>query len=144
MPKVRDLLKRKGSDVVTIDLEATVLDAAKKMNERRIGAVVVMQGEKIVGIFTERDVMNRVVAPLRDPAATRVRDVMTAKVAFCTPETPLEECRTAMTRHKIRHLPVVEDGKLAGLLSSGDLLARELAAQEETIRYLHEYMQGPN
>lgn len=144
MPKVRDLLKRKGSDVVTIDLEATVLDAAKKMNERRIGAVVVMQGEKIVGIFTERDVMNRVVAPLRDPAATRVRDVMTAKVAFCTPETPLEECRTAMTRHKIRHLPVVEDNKLAGLLSSGDLLARELAAQDETIRYLHEYMQGPN
>ncbi len=144
MPKVRDLLKRKGSDVVTIDLEATVLDAAKKMNERRIGAVVVMQDEKIVGIFTERDVMNRVVAPLRDPAATRVRDVMTAKVAFCTPETPLEECRTAMTRHKIRHLPVVEDNKLAGLLSSGDLLARELAAQDETIRYLHEYMQGPN
>ena len=129
---------------MTIDRDATVLDAAAKMNERRIGALVVMHEDKIVGMFTERDVMNRVVAIRKDPAATRIREVMTTKVAFCTLETPLEECRTAMTKHKIRHLPVVDGGKLAGLLSSGDLLARELAAQEETIRFLHEYMQGPN
>lgn len=144
MPNTRDLLKEKGGEVVTITRGATVLEAATKMNERRIGALVVLDGEKIVGIFSERDVMNRVVAAKKDPAAVHVHEVMTEKVAFCTLDTPLDECRSVMTRHKIRHLPVVEEGKLVGMLSSGDLLARELAVQEETIRYLHEYMQGPN
>jgi CBS domain-containing protein len=144
MTQVRDILKVKGSEVVTIGREETVLAAAAKMNQQRIGALVVMQDDKLVGIFTERDIMNRVVAAQQDAATTRVHEVMTVKVACCTMETSLEECRRAMTNHKIRHLPVMEDEKLAGLLSIGDLLARELAAQQETIRFLHEYMQGPN
>ncbi len=144
MTHVRDILKVKGSEVVTIGRDDTVLDAAGKMNQRRIGALVVMKDQKLVGIFTERDVMNRVVAAQKDSAATRVHEVMTAKVACCTPDTDLEECRMAMTKHKIRHLPVMEDEKLVGLLSIGDLVARELAAQQETIRFLHDYMQGPN
>lgn len=144
MSRVRNVLEAKGSDVCTIEPDKTVLDAASMMNECHIGALMVLEGDKIAGIFTERDVLNRVVAKRRDPAKTLIREVMTSKVAACKPDTTLAECRTAMTKNRIRHLPVVEKGKLLGMISSGDILARELEDQEETIRYLHEYMQGPN
>lgn len=147
MSLVRDVLNRKGDrghEVTTIESSAVTLEAAKQMRERHIGALVVMEGEKIVGIFSERDLMNRVVAAGKDPATTPVRDVMTAKVAFCTRDTTVESCRTAMSRNRMRHLPVVEGGKLVGIISSGDILSRELVDHEETIRYLHEYMHGPS
>lgn len=144
MSLVRDVLAGKDSDVCTIGPDKTVLDAAALMNHRRIGAVVVIDGDKIVGIFTERDVMNRVVADKKDAATTMIREVMTTKVAFCEQDTTLEACRGVMTKHKIRHLPVVEDGKLRGMISSGDILARRLQEHEETIKYLHEYMHGPS
>ncbi len=143
MSLVRDVLAAKDSDVCTIHPDKTVLDAAALMNHCRIGAVVVVEGDKIVGIFTERDVMNRVVAEKKDAATTIIRDVMTTKVAFCEQDTTLEACRGVMTKHKIRHLPVVEDGKLRGMISSGDILARRIQEHEETIKYLHEYMHGP-
>ena len=88
--------------------------------------------------------LNRVIAAGRDPATPRVSDVMTSRIACCSPDSALDECRTVMTNHRIRHLPVVEHDRLVGIISSGDLLARELRVQEETIRYLHEYMTGPN
>jgi CBS domain-containing protein len=143
MSLVRDLLNKKGHDVATVERDTTVFDAVRLMNDRRIGAVVVMQGEKIAGIFTERDVMTRVVGAERDPKKTKVREVMTEKVAFCVQNTTIDACRSVMTRHKLRHLPVVESGKLVGMVSSGDILAQELQESEETIKYLHEYMQGP-
>jgi len=143
MSRVRDVLATKGTEVCTIHPDKTVLDAAALMNQCRIGAVMIIDDEKIMGIFTERDVMNRVVAERKDPAATKVSDVMTSKVAFCEQDTTLESCRVAMTKHKIRHLPVVESGKLLGIISSGDILARRLQDHEETIKYLHEYMHGP-
>jgi CBS domain-containing protein len=101
-----------------------------------------MDGDTIAGIFTERDLLNRIVAARRDADVTPVDEVMTERVAFCEPDTTLESCRTTMTRNKLRHLPVVHDGRLVGIISSGDILARELHDQEETIRYLHEYMHG--
>ncbi len=143
MPSVCDILATKGTDVATIEPDKGILDAVAVMNDRRIGALVVVEGEKVVGIFTERDLLTRIVGQ-RDPAATLVRDAMTTKLAVCTRDTEIESCRAAMTRDKIRHLPVIEDGKLVGLISSGDILARELEAQAETIRYMHEYMTGPN
>lgn len=147
MSLVRDVLNRKGdkgAQVTTIESSAVTLEAAKRMQQGHIGALVVMEDEKIVGIFSERDLMNRVVAAGKDPAATPVRDVMTAKVAFCTRDTTVEFCRSAMSKNRMRHLPVVEEGKLVGIISSGDILSRELVDQEETIRYLHEYMHGPS
>lgn len=144
MSLVRDVLATKDSDVCTIGPDKSVLDAAILMNHCRIGAVVVIDGEEIAGIFTERDVMNRVVAEKKDAATTTVREVMTTKVAFCEQDTKLEACRGVMTTHKIRHLPVVENGKLLGMISSGDILARRLEEHEETIKYLHEYMHGPS
>jgi CBS domain-containing protein len=145
MPKVRDVLKTKGTSVITIHHEATVLDAAMLMNERRIGALIVMNGDVIAGVLSERDLLTRVIVSRKEPAATLVRDVMTREVRVCSLDSPLEECRAAMTHHKIRHLPAVDgDGRLVGIISIGDLVAREIALQEETIRFLHEYMQGPN
>mgnify|MGYP002623893062 CR=1 FL=1 len=144
MSLVRQVLDKKKGDVATIDRDASVQEAADLMHSRHIGALIVLHDGNIVGIFTERDLLNRVVAEKKDPAKVQVFEVMTKKVAVCSPDTPIESCRAAMTRNKMRHLPVVNDGKLVGIISSGDILARELQEQEETIRWLHEYMHGPN
>lgn len=142
MPKARTILDRKGSEVATVNRATTVLDAAKLMNERRIGALVVTDGDRAVGIFTERDILNRVVATSRKPEGTQVGDVMTSPMACVRRDTPLTECKAVMTEKRIRHLPVVEEGNLYGLISSGDILASESADQQATIEYLHEYLFG--
>jgi signal-transduction protein with cAMP-binding, CBS, and nucleotidyltransferase domain len=140
---VRDILKCKGSQVWTIGPEATVLQAALVMNERKVGATVVTDGGRIVGMFSERDVLQRVVGEHRDPAETRVADVMTHEVVCCTPETSLDEVRGAMKNRRIRHLPVVDgDNQLLGLVSIGDLNAFHQADQEQTIFLLNEYLYG--
>lgn len=142
MPTAQTILDRKGSDVATIDRDSTVLDAAKLMNDRRIGAAVVTAGERVVGIFTERDVLIRIVAAGKDAARTKVGEVMTTPMLCCRRDTPLAECRGLMTAKRIRHLPVVEEGRLYGLISSGDILASEAAEKQSTIEYLHEYLHG--
>jgi CBS domain-containing protein len=145
MAKVHDILVSKGGSVATIDHGAFALDAAVLMNNRKIGAVVIMDGSRIAGIFTERDLMNRVIVAGKDPSKTRLDEVMTREVRACSPDSPLEECRAAMTHHRLRHLPVVnEEGGLIGIVSIGDIVAREIAHQEETIRFLNDYIQGPN
>lgn len=144
MSLVRHVLAQKKCEVATIDRDATVQEAADLMHARRIGALVVLHQGSIAGMFTERDLLNRVVAEKKAPSQVKVSDVMTKKVAVCSSDTTIESCRAAMTNNKMRHLPVVDDGKLVGIISSGDILARELKEQEETIRWLHEYMHGPN
>ncbi len=142
MPTAQAILEKKGSVVATVDREATVLEAAKRMNERHIGALVVTSGDMVVGIFTERDILNRIVAAGRDPGKTKVAEVMTSPMACCRRDTRLAECKGVMTQKRIRHLPVVEDGKLYGMISSGDILASESADQQATIEYLHDYLHG--
>jgi len=140
---VKDILNKKNPSVASILKSDTVLDAAKKMNAGRIGSLVVTEGDNVVGIFTERDILTRVVASGRDPEKTPVGEVMTSPLACCRRDTTLEECRAVMTERRIRHLPVVEEKKLLGIITSGDILARKIDAHEETIRYLHEYIYGP-
>jgi CBS domain-containing protein len=143
MTKVSDILERKGNSVVTIRPDETVLDAARRMNEERIGAVVVSgDGRSVDGIFTERDVMRRVVAAGRPPESTLVADVMSSPVTCCKPGTTLNECQSVMTTKRLRHIPVVEDGELIGMISSGDILAQEVEVQQTTIEYLHGYLHG--
>lgn len=144
MPNVQHILDRKqrGKQVIGIGENATVLDAAKRMNEHRIGALVVTSGERVVGIFTERDILNRVVAAQRDASTTRVGDVMTSPVAVCSPDTARATCRTVMKSRRIRHIPVVVDDRLVGIVSIGDVVEDSEADNEETIRYLYEYMFG--
>ena len=143
MAQVRELLERKGSHVLTIDPAASVLRAAVLMNEYRVGSLVAVEDGRVVGMFTERDLLQRVVGERRDPAATRVGEVMTAAVVCCSPETTVDEARGVMRDRRIRHLPVADpDGRLLGLISIGDLNAQLQAAQEQTVFLLTEYIQG--
>lgn len=142
MRTVDDILQKKGRDVTIIPRTASVLDAAVVMNSKHIGAAVVSDGDRLVGIFTERDVLNRVVAAGRDPKTTIVQDVMSTPMACCTRMTTIGECSRVMREKRIRHLPVVEDGRLQGMISIGDLNATQVAEQAETIRYLNDYLYG--
>ncbi len=142
MPTAQTVLDKKGTVVTTVDQDVTVLDAAKLMNERGIGALVVGSGDKVVGIFTERDILNRIVAAGLNPASTRVGKVMTSPMACCGRDTKLAECKSVMTSKRIRHLPVVEEGKLFGMISAGDILASECDDRQATIEYLQEYLYG--
>ncbi len=142
MANVQAILERKGTQVYSAPEDTTVLAAARLMHEQRVGALVVTRGQKVIGIFTERDVLNRVVAAQRDPATTLVKDVMSSPVACCTPETSRVECLAVMRQRRLRHLPVVQGDRLMGIVSTGDLLEAAEADQQATIRYLHEYLYG--
>lgn len=143
MGHVFDLLADKGCEMFNVRQSDTVLAATQLMNQHRIGAVVVMNGDKAVGMFTERDVLSRVVAEQRDPSTTAVGDVMTRKVVCCTGETSIDEARSIMRTKRIRHLPVVgAEGQLIGLISIGDLNAWMIADGEATIHYMSEYIYG--
>jgi CBS domain-containing protein len=142
MSTVQTVLARKGGQVVSTSVADSVLRAASLMNERGIGGVVVLDGDHVAGVFTERDILRRVVAAGRDPATTTVGEVMTAPVAFCRRETTLAECRYVMTERRIRHLPVVDDHGVCGIVTIGDLMAHEATEQQATIQYLHEYIFG--
>ena len=142
MPTAQTILDKKGTDVATVDQDATVLDAAKLMNERRIGALVVISGDRVIGIFTERDILNRIVAVEKPPGTVKVKDVMTTPMACGRRDTKLAECKSVMTSKRIRHLPIVENGKLYGMISSGDILGHDSAEQQATIEYMQEYLYG--
>jgi CBS domain-containing protein len=143
MPTVREILARKGSQVITTGPAATALEAALLMNEHKIGALVVIDDGQVIGMFTERDVLRRVVGEHRDPATTCVGDVMTTEVFCCTADTTIDEARGAMKNRRVRHLPLVDDDRrLQGLISIGDLNAYEASNQEQTIFLLQEYLYG--
>ena len=148
MPTVRDLLGRKrargvqgAGEVVATTPDDTVLAAAQLMNERGIGGLVVKQGDQLAGIFTERDILRRVVGAQHDPATTRVREVMTAPVLTVGPDTRVAECRAIFTDRRIRHLPVVDaDGSVCGVVTSGDLLAFEADDARSQVEHLESYV----
>ena len=148
MSTVADVLRLKGFEVVTVGPKTTILEAAREMNLRRIGALVVVEerGEgagalrQVVGMFTERDVLMRVVAEQRDPLTTRVGDVMTPHVVYCSRQTPLSELKQIMRHRRIRHVPVLDGGSLVGMVSIGDLNALETESLMQTITVLEEYI----
>ncbi len=143
MATVREILALKGNHIETIDPSATVFQAAVRMNEKKIGALLVLDLDRLVGIVTERDILQQIVALRRDPAETLVEEIMTTEVACCLVSTNLDEARGVMKNRRIRHLPVVdEDERLLALISIGDLNAYQSTAQEQTIHLLHEYIYG--
>jgi CBS domain-containing protein len=140
MPFVKDILSRKGRNVWSTTPDATVLDATHSMNQYHVGALLVKQDDEIVGIFTERDVLTRVVAAGRDPVRTSIAEVMSAPVAYCTPDTPIDEVKAIITDQRIRHLPVIRNDQLDGMITSGDILAFEATDLSQTVRFLEEYI----
>ncbi|MCS7016616.1 MAG: CBS domain-containing protein [Gemmatales bacterium] len=143
MARLRELLQSKGTGVVTITPQATVLEAAQLMNQHRIGCVVVCAEREVVGILSERDILRRVVAACRDPSTTPVAEVMTTQVIFASPDTTVEQAQRLMMEKRIRHLPLLdEQGQLCGMISIGDLNAWEARTKEATIHWLQEYIYG--
>ncbi len=137
---VRDILRHKGSRVHTIGPGASALDAARAMNAERIGSLVVVDEGQVIGIVTERDILTRVVAADRPPAATPVVEIMTTPILTCTPATPLDELRATMRERRIRHVPVMEGDRLTGLVSIGDANVAERESMSQTIHYLEAYI----
>ena len=143
MPSALEILSEKGMQVYSASPDDTVLEATRKMNQHRIGAMMVMQGERVSGIFTERDVLQRVIGEMRNPADITVGEVMTRDIVCCGPDASLEEMSEIMRSKRIRHIPICdEDGKLMGLISIGDINAHHATQQSMQIHYLNEYIYG--
>ena len=137
---VRDLLARKGGDVLMVEPGTSVLEASRLMNERGVGSVLVMQDGTLAGIFTERDLMRRVVAVDKLPGATMVGDVMTSSLVTCTPDATMQDCGTVMSERRIRHLPVLGENGVVGVVTTGDLLAHELKEKDAAIQQLESFV----
>ncbi len=142
MPTVASILKNKPSHVVTIGPNATALDAAQRMNQHRIGCLVVAdpRGGRVVGIISERDILTRLVAQELDPRATLVSSIMTRDVAMCNSDTLVDDLRSLMQSRRIRHVPVLDDHGLCGLISIGDLNAYDAAGLAATVEALNGYI----
>ena len=144
MPTVSDLLRAKADrPILTIEQGETVLLATQRMDEHSVGALLVTDSGRLCGIFTERDVLRRVVAVQRNPAETNVCDVITTNMACASPDTSVDDARSIFKAHRIRHLPVVgNDGELVGVVSIGDLNAHLANDREVTLHFLNEYLHG--
>jgi CBS domain-containing protein len=143
MPMAQDILATKGGTVYSTDPTATVLEAVQRMNQHKLGALVVMDEDHVVGMFTERDVLLRVVGEERNPGQTQVADVMTTEVICCHPETDIDEISAIMLQRRIRHIPICDDaGRLYGLISIGDVNACHASTREAHITFLNEYIFG--
>jgi CBS domain-containing protein len=137
---VGDVLRKKGSEVCTVKPDDTVFNTLKLMAERDVGAVLVLDGGRTVGIFSERDYARQVILKGKASKDTPVREIMTTKVAFVRPQQTIEECMALMTAKRFRHLPVMENGKLVGILSIGDVVKSVIAEQEFLIDQLVKYI----
>jgi CBS domain-containing protein len=137
---VRQVLLRKGGAVYAISPQATVLEALETMAQHDIGALLVMEGEELVGIFSERDYARKLVLLGRFSKDTRVEEVMTKEVITVRPETDLAEAMRLMTERRVRHLPVVEGGKVVGVISIGDAVKAIITQQEMLIEELSRYV----
>ena len=143
MSDVAKVLEGKGSEVLTIDADATVFEAIRRMVEANVGALLVTDGGNVAGIVTERDYLRRVTLEGRTEEETLVREIMTSPLVYVTPETSVDECMAVMTERRIRHLPVfTENRDLVGVVSIGDLVKFKSAEQDFQIRFLTEYIES--
>lgn len=142
MGRVADILARKGGEIHDIPKDATVFDAIEKMVRHNVGSLIVREGDAIAGIFTERDFLRRVALEELDPKKTRVREVMTERLVCLDPASSVQDCMALMTQERIRHLPVLDGARLAGLVSIGDLVLHLSDEREVEVRYLTDYIAG--
>ena len=142
MATVRDMLRTKGFDIWSVPPDATVYDALKLMADKNIGAVLVREADRVVGILSERDYTRKVTLQGKTAAETRAREIMTERVMCVRPEDTAEQCMALMTEKRVRHLPVVEDDQLIGLISIGDVVKATIDQQEFIIKQLEQYVRG--
>ena len=142
MSIVRELLQEKGIDIFSIEPDASVYEALRIMAEKNVGALLVLEDKKIVGIFTERDYARKIMLKGLSSKETLVRDIMISKVMYVRPDQTNEECMALMTNNRVRHLPVVDNGKLIGLISIGDLVKDIISEQKFIIDQLVHYITG--
>jgi CBS domain-containing protein len=142
MTTIKQVLDTKGHDVLTVRPGDTVLHALEQMASRNVGAVLVVENDAPVGIFTERDYARSVILKGRSSSTTPVRDIMSADVIFVQPEQTVDECMAIMTKKRFRHMPVLQEGKLVGIVSIGDLVKTIIDEQEFTIKQLKGYIGG--
>ena len=142
MNKVSELLDNKGDEVWSIGPDASVFDAIKLMADKGVGALMVIEGTKVVGVISERDYARKVILMGHSSRETKIRDIMTTHVVYANPEQTVEECMALMTEKHIRHLPIMDGGQLAGVISIGDLVKSIIAEQKFTIEQLERYIVG--
>lgn len=139
---VSSILRYKGHHVWSVSPDDSVFQAIRLMAEKSVGALVVLEGETLVGIASERDYARKVVLQGRSSLDTPVRDIMTSPVVSVSPDQSVDDCMRIVTTNRIRHLPVVQGDKVVGVVSIGDLVQRIISTQGETIQYLQEYIVG--
>jgi len=142
MKLVQQLLDRKGDEIISITKDASVFDAIKLMADRGVGSLLVMDGDELKGIVTERDYARKVIIKGRSSESTPVADIMTTDLVTASLTQSVNDCMTLMSERRIRHLPVLVDGKVAGMISIGDLVQAIISDQQEEIEQLESYISG--
>jgi CBS domain-containing protein len=138
--KVAEILQTKGSKVFSITSDITVYEALKAMGERNIGALLVIEGQQLMGIISERDYARKIILKGKSSHDTLVKEIMTENVISISPEDNIDKCMELMSERHIRHLPVIKDGIVTGIISITDVVTAIIASQKETISYLHNYI----
>lgn len=142
MTTVRQLLQVKGKDVWSITPDATVYEALRMMADKNVGALLVIDGEQLAGIMSERDYARKIILHGKSSKETYVREIMTSNLVTVHPDQTVEECMTLMTNKRIRHLPVILEGQVMGVISIGDVVRAIIYQQRETIKGLEKYVTG--
>jgi CBS domain-containing protein len=142
MKTAGDLLDYKGHNVLTITPDTLVYDAIYMLAQHEIGALIVKQGNRVVGIFSERDYARKIILQDRSSRSTRVAEVMTTNVVYAEPSQSIDDCMSLMTNKRVRHLPVMDNGSLVGIVSIGDLVREIISDQQSTIALLEQYIKA--
>ena len=140
MARVSEILRGKGGDVLKIEKSATVFDAITKIVEANVGSILVTEGDRVVGIMSERDYLRKIAVQGRTSRDTQVGEIMSTPLIYVTPETTIEESMAIMTDRRIRHLPVVENDDVIGIISIGDVVKFQSREQSFQIQYLNDYI----
>jgi CBS domain-containing protein len=142
MKTIGEILQTKGSEVWTISPETIVFDALKIMADKNVGALVVLDGAEVAGVLSERDYARKVILHGKSSRELKAREIMSTNVYFVSPQENIEDCMALFTNKRVRHLPVLQNNQLIGIISIGDVVKAVIAEQEYTIKHLENYITG--